>query len=106
MTKTIVLAVLMTVSLPVLAKANEPTTSVRVGYSDLDLTTAAGQNAFDRRLRRAIEAVCPSTNGVRDIESLAAIRRCKTTAAAQVAPARAAALATAARPFMAAAAQR
>ena len=50
-------------ALPTTASAGEAKT-VKVIYGDLDLSSTAGQEVFDRRIERAIERVCGRTVGV------------------------------------------
>lgn len=103
MPKILLLAALMAQSLPVAIAAEAQSQSLRVSYADLDLNSAAGQRALDRRLRRAIASLCPDDNGIRDFGRLAAIRQCRANKMEQAAPQRAQALATAGRRTMAAA---
>ncbi|WP_421851996.1 UrcA family protein [Novosphingobium sp.] len=47
-----------------------------VKYTDLDLATAAGQSAFDSRLRRAASAVCEANYGPHPLAETMEARRC------------------------------
>lgn len=47
-----------------------------VTYSDLDLSTAAGQATFDARLRRAASSVCESNYGPHPLAESMEARRC------------------------------
>lgn len=47
-----------------------------VKYTDLDLATAAGQSAFDARLRHAASAVCESNYGPHPLSEAMEARRC------------------------------
>jgi len=69
---------------------------VEVRYADLDLASASGRAALDRRIRAAVETACgtPSPADLRGTNLAAACRR---TLAASFAAERAAVLAAAAR---------
>lgn len=56
------------------AQANEGAT-VSVSYADLDLSSEAGQEIFDRRIDRAIEQVCGSLTGRPTFD--ASVRSCQ-----------------------------
>ncbi len=47
-----------------------------VKYTDLDLTTAAGQLTFDARLRHAASAVCEANYGPHPLSEMMEARRC------------------------------
>lgn len=55
------------------------TVSVAVPYSDLDLTTTAGQDALETRISSAIRAVCAKPD-IRNLKGLAAWTRCRADA--------------------------
>lgn len=57
------------------AQANEGAT-VSVSYADLDLSSKAGQDIFDRRIERAIEQVCGRMIGRPTFD--ASVRKCQT----------------------------
>ena len=73
---TIVLFASLATANPVLAGQND---GQIVSYSDLDLTTAAGQATLDQRLSSAIRTVCgrafPS-----DLRAIYQVRRCRSQA--------------------------
>lgn len=93
MAKILLLAALMAQGVPAAAATHEQTTSVRVSYADLDLTSEAGRGTLDRRLQRAVASLCPDDNGVRDVARLAAIRACRANKMQELAAPRARALA-------------
>jgi len=80
-------------SLALLTAVQDPA-AIRVSYADLNLATAAGQVELDRRIARAVEAVCP-TPDLRVIRDVMAADACRATAQARVAEQRQVALATA-----------
>ncbi|MEM9310688.1 MAG: UrcA family protein [Pseudomonadota bacterium] len=57
--------------------------SVKVSYADLNLSSKAGQEIFDRRIKNAVEKVCGRLD--RTLANDVQVRRCrkKTIAAAQ-----------------------
>ena len=59
--------------------ANEDTQTRRVAYGDLDLGSEAGQKTLDRRLARAVDAVCGSPNSA-DLDEVRSIAKCRKTA--------------------------
>lgn len=70
---TLILAALL---LPVAVTAGEPAPrTLPVSYADLDLTSAAGQQALERRLTVAVRSVCAAQND-RDLRQLAARAAC------------------------------
>lgn len=79
------------------AAAEELPAQVRVYYGDLDLSKQAGVETLDRRLTRAVEAVCPSDNGVVELARKRTIALCRTAKQAEIAPLRQSALAAATR---------
>ena len=56
-----------------LAQADAPT--VRVSYADLNLSTPAGRERFERRLAAAVQRVCPFVYA-RDLAAQQAARSC------------------------------
>ena len=75
MTKTLVAMLLAFSSVPALAEAPVIATST-VQTADLDLSTARGQQALDRRLSQAIKEVCGEASDV-DISGKNEVRRCR-----------------------------
>jgi UrcA family protein len=94
MIRTLALAAAVLASVP--AMAADRTADVRVYYGDLDLSNPAAIRTLDRRLGSAVNSVCPDDNGVGDLSRLRAIALCRAAKSAEVAPLRAAALASAA----------
>src|SRR5262245_49996377 len=74
------------------AVAQEQLPTVRVSYSDLDLSKATDVRTLDIRIGRAISVVCPDQHSV---GGLKAMRSCTRAKHEQIAPARARALASA-----------
>jgi UrcA family protein len=70
----------------------------RVHVSDLNLNTTAGRAELDRRLRRAVDAVCPAAADSRDLRGIQRTRACCTAALATVTKQRHSALAAAGVP--------
>lgn len=89
------LAAAVLASVPALAAEQAPT-RVRVYYGDLDLSDRVGIETLDRRLLRAVKAVCPSDNGVREMSQLRMISLCRAAKQAEIAPLRQSVLAAAA----------
>ncbi|WP_195908369.1 UrcA family protein [Novosphingobium sp. Gsoil 351] len=81
-----------TFSNPVAASGNNP--SVTVGYGDLQLTGTAGRKALDRRIAHAIEHACGVEVQNRLLAEERAAKDCVRAKHAEVAPQRAAALAS------------
>ncbi len=52
-----------------------------VSYNDLDLTSQAGRDHLDQRLRVAVKQVCGSANS-RDLREMLQVRRCRREALA------------------------
>ena len=77
------LGTVLLVSLPAVAGTGK---SVVVSYSDLNLTSAAGKKAFERRIARAIDAVC-GTPAPRDLVDSAHRKRCVVAALDSARPA-------------------
>lgn len=90
------LAAAVLASVPGMA-AEAVTPEVRVYYGDLDLSNQADIQTLDRRLARAVEAVCPSDNGVVELSLKRVIALCRTAKQAEIAPLRQSVLAAAAR---------
>ncbi|MFN3945565.1 MAG: UrcA family protein [Allosphingosinicella sp.] len=74
-------------SAPALAAAPLGTDSLAVRHADLDLATARGRAALDHRIRAAADALC-GTASPADMQSQAAVRRCRTETVAAVLPQR------------------
>lgn len=55
------------------------TVSVAVSYSDLDLTSTAGQDALETRISSAIRAVCAKPD-IRNLKGMTAWTRCRSEA--------------------------
>lgn len=85
--KTIISMTMMLAALatPGLSIAQETLPDVRVSYADLDLRTAAGGKALDRRLAKAVKQVCPNADGSADLMRKAVVRRCLAAKSAEVA---------------------
>lgn len=71
--------------------------SVSVAYADLDLSSTAGRATLDRRIARAVDAVCPDTNAWRPAAA-DALRNCREAAFRQAETVRAKAVARADQP--------
>lgn len=81
--KILALSALAAVLLSGAAQAAEvETTSVAVSYSDLDLTTDAGQATLDARISAAVKKVCAKPGVIRDIKAMTAWADCRDGAAA------------------------
>jgi UrcA family protein len=72
-----------------------PTLTVR--HSDLDLTRTDHRAELDRRIDRAVEKLCPTTQAGQTTRSLAGLR-CRSETLARVAPLRSRAVAQATAP--------
>ena len=97
MLKLLIPAVLLSAILPDAAAAQQQRhADIRVAYRDLNLQSPAGLKVLDRRIRRAIEAVCPDFAGS-TVPRHPEVARCRAAKEAEVASQRAAALAYAAR---------
>lgn len=80
--KTIALSVLAAVLLSGAAQAAEvETVSVAVSYSDLDLTTEAGQATLDTRIGAAVKKVCAKPEVIRNLKAMTAWSDCRESAA-------------------------
>ena len=98
MLKLLIPAVLLSAILPDAAVAQQQRhADIRVAYRDLNLQSPAGLKVLDRRIRRAIEAVCPDFAGS-TVPRHPEVTRCRAAKQSEVASQRAAALAYAARP--------
>ncbi len=78
MKKLMILAALAAVSVspPVSAQTAPPKPSVAVTHRDLDLRTDSGARALDRRIWRAVVAVCGTAPDY-DIEGKNDVRQCR-----------------------------
>lgn len=78
MKKHLILAALAAVSIgqPVSAQTAPANPSVAVAHRDLDLRTEAGTKALDRRIWRAVVAVCGAAPDY-DIEGKNEVRQCR-----------------------------
>lgn len=92
-TRLSVAALLLLAAAPAAARPGAPP-SVHVRHSDLNLTTAAGLAALDRRIQRAVEAAC-GLAGATDLRSRLLAARCRESAVPSAAAQRAAVLAKA-----------
>jgi UrcA family protein len=88
------LAAAVLASVPALAQEGRMP-DVRVYYGDLDLSDPVDVSTLDHRLLRAVKAVCPSDNGVREMSRLHTIALCRAAKDAEIAPLRQSALAAA-----------
>ena len=79
-------------STPVSAAERSP--DVRVAHSDLQLATAAGRATLDQRISKAIDSSCRTDERIFSLSDKRAAKRCVKAKQAEVAPARAAALAS------------
>lgn len=70
--------------------SDEPRQAV-VQYNDLALSSSAGRESLDRRLKLALNMVCGRPAG-KSFEEMVAIRKCKKRAMAEVEPQRAIAI--------------
>lgn len=87
MTKLLRLSLLFSalVATPALARSETPTQNrVIVSAADLDLTSAAGQRALDRRLAHAVVEACGTTSTI-DLAGSNDIRRCRDEISARLA---------------------
>lgn len=77
MTKTFATAALAiaAIAMPLSAAQASEGSSVTVSYADLDLSSEAGRDVFDRRIDRAIESVCGRMTGRPTFDS--SIRTCQ-----------------------------
>ena len=63
------------------AAAEEPLPTIVVAHEDLDLTTSAGQVRLERRVRNAVQVLCP--RGSLELSAKIEIARCRRLATAQ-----------------------
>jgi UrcA family protein len=75
MTKTLIAMLLAFSSAPAIAEAPFIASST-VQTADLDLSTAKGQQALDRRLSQAVKEVCGEASDI-DIAGKNEVRRCR-----------------------------
>jgi len=61
------------------ATSRDDPRTVKVGYSDLNLTTRQGKSALMQRIHRAADSVCGAP-GARDLRLAASYRNCVTSA--------------------------
>jgi UrcA family protein len=83
MTKTFIAILLAATATPALAEAPVIATST-VQTADLDLSSAQGQRALDRRLAEAVKEVCGIASDV-DIAGKNDVRRCRVETLASLA---------------------
>lgn len=99
-------ALIALASLPVAAEAQDrrgsPANSERVSYADLDLTKPDGVSMLDRRIRGAAHRVCKQRGGpiILEPQRRVCVKKAFSGASPQVAAARTAAFAEAARTLM------
>ena len=72
-------------SVPASARQEADTRSTTVSYADLDLGSARGQAALERRIQYAINNVCNDT-GRRSLDAQAQNEACRNDAKARMAP--------------------
>ncbi|UIJ47079.1 UrcA family protein [Sphingomonas cannabina] len=89
-------AMLVLASSPFPAVAQGAQRDAHVAYRDLDLATPAGVTELDRRIKRAIKAMCPADDSA-ELARKAIVKRCHRVLTAAVAGQRAQAIASAAR---------
>ena len=94
MLKLMVPALLLSSLLPNVAVAQQE--SVHVAYRDLDLRSPAGVKQLDRRIEKAVAAVCPDSTDT-DLARKLVVARCRAVARARVADQRATILQNGAR---------
>lgn len=96
MLKLLIPALVLSALVPGTALAQQRHADIRVAYRDLNLQSPAGVQVLDRRIRRAIEAVCPDFAGS-TVPRHPEVAQCRAAKHAEVASQRAAALDYAAR---------
>jgi UrcA family protein len=94
MLKIIATAGLLAATAPALAEPQGTTQQLHVSYADLDLRQASDVRLFDRRIRAAVETVCPDVITTGSLLNTAT-KRCRKDAFAALAKQRAAAIAEA-----------
>ena len=82
MTKIFLATLLAFTATPALAEPPAMATA-KVQVADLDLSSAAGQRALDRRLNQAVVEVCGTASEV-DIEGKNDVRRCRSETLARL----------------------
>ena len=89
MLKLMIPALLLSAFVPNVALAEqEHPVAIHVAYHDLDLRSPAGVKQLDRRIERAVEAVCPDSDAT-DLARKFAVARCREAKLAAVADQRA-----------------
>ena len=91
-TKTTTAAIMLAVLAPIPAMAE--TVSVPVSYGDLNLASAEGQRAFDRRIAVASRAICGAADMEREVARKARVKKCVAEVRRSAEPSRLAAIAT------------
>ncbi|HEX7851379.1 MAG TPA: UrcA family protein [Sphingomonas sp.] len=81
MFKPLMTTVLLVAAVPAFAGDKPVPPTARVTTADLDLTTTAGRKTLDRRLRTAIDKVCPDSDEA-SRTTIFSIGRCRQVAAA------------------------
>jgi UrcA family protein len=69
--RAVALAATLITALPTMAQER----AVEVRHADLDLTSATGRSALDRRVARAADRICGAVD-IRDTRMMSAKRRC------------------------------
>ena len=69
-------AVLMTAGAAQAQQVRE-TSTVRVSYADLDLSSAAGRTALERRVSHAVKRVCPDRPSPQELTKLRLYKACQ-----------------------------
>ena len=70
---------LLAIAAPAVTDPVAAPVSAKVSYHDLNLGSAAGRAQLDRRLARAVRAVCPAPDH-RDLHQLQAAEECRAVA--------------------------
>jgi len=78
MQRTLLAAVAALGFLSLAAPANAEEFAIRVGYSDLDLSTQRGADRLISRIERAARTACLGTRGRVSLEEIDAARECTT----------------------------
>jgi UrcA family protein len=94
-TKITAAALALAILSPIPAMAE--TMSVPVRYGDLNLASADGQQAFNRRIAAASRKICGTADSERDLSRRSAVTKCLAEVRRSVEPARLAAIADKAR---------
>jgi len=95
MLKIIATIALLATTAPAIAQPAGETRTVHISYADLDLRHAADVKTLDRRLRSAIDTVCPAGVAT-DLLVSPAVQQCRRAAHTALASQRATAIAKAA----------